>query len=323
LIALSAVALSFLESTANSFLFLKIASDNRARDSVVSLAKAAEPRMNPRGYEEMNKTFSRMKTVWESDPDHFRVDKIVLVSPQSQILASSDPNDVTEILRDRKPSPVFSGELYTSALRMRKWQYPEPVLLRDEKPNFEESDPFWKWIEPYIEKFFPDARSEKGLVSVAVYHETRLDVVGAVHFIYIRGNFRKYLDSQKELFMWGFKNYSLIALGISGFLTLVYIGFGALNRSDGAKIQKVVKESDPIPPIIEKRVIWEIPPYSEKDQPVYPEKETEIKTETQTETERKDLESEKAPNQKKSEPEKSEQKKEEILDAIYLGDEWK
>lgn len=263
-IALTAVTWSFLESSSSSFAFIKIGSDNRARDTIVSLAKASEVRMKPKGFEELNKTFSRLVDVTAEDPDGFRVKEVSLLSPKHVVLASSDEAFTTDSLRKRKPNEKYSDEVFTRAFRMRKWQYPDPVLLEKQKnllspgvsnPGVFSADWFFVQLEPVIIRFMPEVLDTRGLVSSAVYHETKLDVVGAIHLIYERGNFFAFIQKQKEIFVWMLFSYGLIALGVSVILILVYILFLYFHSREIQSLQKVLLESEPSPPIIEKVVV--------------------------------------------------------------------
>ncbi|WCL50533.1 hypothetical protein [Leptospira sp. GIMC2001] len=254
-VALSAVTWSFLESAQSSFQFLKTASDNRARDTIVSLAKAAEIRMNPAGFQEIQKTFARLKTVTSEDPDQFRVLEVALVNPNSILLA--DSNEVPlPALKNREPHPEYSGDLYTRALRMRKWQYPDPIVI-GEATNPIAGNILFQYAEPFILKFFPNIRDEKGLVSSAVYHETKLDVVGAVHLIYTRGNFGLFIQKQQEMYLWMIMTYGIAAFALSVGVILVYVVFATFNRKDSQMTQRLVGSEEAEPPIIERKSVLE------------------------------------------------------------------
>lgn len=263
IVALTAVTWSFLESASSSFAFIKSASDNRARDTIVSLAKASEVRMNPKGYSELDKTFSRLMDVTGEDADQFKVIEISLVSPDSVVLASSDKKIQAIPVKDRKKDPLYSESLYTRALRMRKWQYPDPIVLTQRSNSIEQDDHsspadlsyFIGKFDTLIEHFFPEAREDMGLVSCAVYHESKLDVVGAIHLKYSRGNFSLFLEKQKEMYFWMVRNTSLIALAISICLILVYLLFSMVGRKNSTLSQKILESSDPNPPFIQKKVL--------------------------------------------------------------------
>lgn len=261
-VALTAVTWSFLESASSAFQFIKSASDNRARDTIVSLAKASEVRMNPKGWQELNKTFHRLKSVTDEDPDQFRVQEVVLVDTQGVVLSSSQEGFVLPIARDRKPDSRYAGDLYTRAYRMRKWQYPESVVLpptyeaapaRSREPQ--KTDWLVESFLPYVYKWFPEVREEMGLVSCAVYHEAKLDVLGAVHLTYSRGNFQLFLVKQMEIFSWMMQSYALVALAVGLGIVFVFVlfsGYGLLRRGQS---QKIIAPGELSPPLLEKVVL--------------------------------------------------------------------
>ena len=256
-VAISAVTWSFLESSTSSFQFIKIASDNRARDTVVSLAKASEVRMNARGYSELQKTFARLKSVTEKDPDEFRILEIVLLNPEGIVLANSDEVENSIALKDRKSDEKYKSNLYESALRMRKWQYPEPVILPETIQPRQKSNWIVNQLEFLVYKFFPEAKEQKGMVSVAVYHETKLDVVGSIHLIYSRGNISLFLDKQKDIFLWMLRTYAILAFVISLALIILFVIVSIFNRRNSDIKKKHLPEESKNPPLIEKIVVKE------------------------------------------------------------------
>ncbi len=247
LAVVSGVTFSFLESSVSSFSFIRIASDNRARDTVVSLAKAAEGRMNPKGYLELSQAFARLKEVTSSDSDGFRAMEIVLVDPNGNILASSE----------EKPDPSrYRSEVFSRGLRMRKWEYPDPVVLDLEGfqkeaylPNFTS---LYQFLKPLVDSYFPEVKEATALVSSAVYHRTKLDVLGALHLIYVRGNFALYLEKQRELYFWFLYTYLLVATGAAILITILYYIFFVFDRKNLKTRTKIPGE--PAPPVIEKVV---------------------------------------------------------------------
>lgn len=255
-IAISAVTWSFLESSISSFQFIKISSDNRARDTVVSLAKASEIRMNYKGWFELQKSFHRLYSITSQDPDGFKVEEIVLLDAQGVVLANSDKNEISIPYKDRKPDPKYNNALYQKALRMRKWQYPEPIVLPEQKKNSSISINWLdgKWNE-WMVLFFPEAKDEKGLVSVAVYHETKLDVIGSLHLIYSRGNFSLFLAKQKEIYFWMIRTYVLVAFAISLALIVVFTIVSIFNKKNSTWKQKKIPANEESPPLLEKIVV--------------------------------------------------------------------
>lgn len=255
-IAISAVTWSFLESSISSFQFIKISSDNRARDTVVSLAKASEIRMNYKGWFELQKSFHRLYSITSQDPDGFKVEEIVLLDAQGVVLANSDKNEISIPYNDRKPDPKYNNALYQKALRMRKWQYPEPIVLPEQKKNSSISINWLdgKWNE-WMVLFFPEAKDEKGLVSVAVYHETKLDVIGSLHLIYSRGNFSLFLAKQKEIYFWMIRTYVLVAFAISLALIVVFTIVSIFNKKNSTWKQKKIPANEESPPLLEKIVV--------------------------------------------------------------------
>ncbi|TGK24601.1 hypothetical protein EHQ05_16970 [Leptospira yasudae] len=217
-IALGAVAWSFLESSLASFELLKIGSDNRARDTLGTLAKAAENSGSDASYDDMNFVFSRMTKVSDKDNDGYTIKEIFLTNEAGIVLAHSNPQYLQETLKKRKPEALYQDALYTRAFRLRKWQISIPVLLGQKKEALSKSVFFSKF-----ESFFPEISEPEILLSAAVYHPVKLERVAAIHMIYDRGNFRTFVFKQTELLEWLLRNYSLIALGAALFLEFIYL----------------------------------------------------------------------------------------------------
>ncbi|TGL93093.1 hypothetical protein EHQ76_18690 [Leptospira barantonii] len=217
-IALGAVAWSFLESSLASFDLLKIGSDNRARDTLGTLSKAAENSGSDASYEDMNFVFSRMTKISDKDNDGYTIKEIFLTSETGIVLAHSNPAYLQETLKKRKPEALYQDALYTRAFRLRKWQISIPVLLGQKKEVLSKSVFFSKF-----ESFFPEISEPEILLSAAVYHPVKLERVAAIHMIYDRGNFRNFVLKQTELLEWLLRNYSLIALGAALFLEFIYL----------------------------------------------------------------------------------------------------
>lgn len=128
-IALGVVVWSFLESSLTSFELLKVGSDNRARDTLSTLAKAAENSGTDGSYDDMNFVFSRLVQVSDRDTDGYTIKEIFLTNEMGIVLAHSNPEYLTENLKKRKPVALYQDSLYTRAFRLRKWQIGIPVLL--------------------------------------------------------------------------------------------------------------------------------------------------------------------------------------------------
>jgi hypothetical protein len=254
MIALSAVTWSFLESATSSFSFIKTSSDNRARDTIVSLAKASEIRMNPKGFKDLDLTFQRLKDVVSDDIDGFRIQEIALVSPKGIVLAGSDQSISTTPIAKREASEKFSSDVYTRAFRMRKWQYPDPIILDEGliQDNSESNSWLVGVMTPLIDQFFPEAKESVGLVSSAVYHETKLDVVAVVHLVYKRGNFSLFLVKQKEIYNWMLITYGIVALIVSFLLIIIYLAFSFFNRKSSQLETNRIPGNLPDPPFIER-----------------------------------------------------------------------
>lgn len=319
-ISLTAVTWSFLESATSSFSFIKTASDNRARDTIVSLAKVSEARMNPRGFTELDQTFQRLKDVVADDVDGFRIQEVVLVSPKGIVLASSEHSLVEEPIAKRAVSEKFSNEVYTRALRMRKWQYPDTILLEQPSGKIPEENQafFINLLSPMIDRFFSEANETIGLVSSAVYHETKLDVVAVIHLIYDRGNFGLFLQKQKEIYFWMILTYSILALVVSVIIILIIYLFFQIQSEKKSLPSKTILPNDPIPPIIEKVVVREkemdpvmeeseITPMREAVQESIPISVNNFSTQTKP-----------TPNSYKGKAPISNKKI--VVDAIYLGE---
>ncbi|MDV6234805.1 hypothetical protein CH379_004070 [Leptospira ellisii] len=217
-VALGAVAWSFLESSLASYELLKIASDNRARDTLSTLAKAAENSGADRSFEDMNFVFSRMTKLSAKDADGYTIRELFMTAEDGTVLAHSNPEYLQEELRKRKPTALYQDVLYTRAFRLRKWQIGIPVLLGQKKESVSKNGIFSK-----LETYFPEINEPEILLSAAVYHPVKLERVASIHMVYDRGNFRKFVTRQTELLEWLTRNYSLIALGAALFLEFIYL----------------------------------------------------------------------------------------------------
>ncbi|AXX17267.1 hypothetical protein LEP1GSC103_1497 [Leptospira borgpetersenii serovar Javanica str. UI 09931] len=237
-IALGVVVWSFLESSLASFELLKVGSDNRARDTLGTLAKAAENSGLNGSYDDMNFIFSRLVKISDRDTDGYTIKEIFLTNEVGIVLAHSNSEYLRESLKKRKPVALYQDSLYTRAFRLRKWQIGIPVLLKKREGASSKSIFFSKF-----ESFFPEINEPEILLSAAVYHPVKLERVAAIHMIYDRGNFRKFVFRQTELLEWLFKNDSLIALGAAVFLECIYL---LLTLGNSTKKSAPDKNSRPL-----------------------------------------------------------------------------
>ncbi|WP_081108015.1 LIC_12071 family protein [Leptospira santarosai] len=325
-IALGVVVWSFLESSLTSFELLKVGSDNRARDTLSTLAKAAENSGTDGSYDDMNFVFSRLVQVSDRDTDGYTIKEIFLTNEMGIVLAHSNPEYLTENLKKRKPVALYQDSLYTRAFRLRKWQIGIPVLLGKKEEASSKSIFFSKF-----ESFFPEINEPKILLSAAVYHPVKLERVAAIHMIYDRGNFRKFVFRQTELLEWLFRNDSLIALGAALFLECIYLllTLGDPSKKSVPLVKKVsytnsthvpvfVKQSSPLDSVVFPGSLGS----STEEAQTVPASTEESTTQTQIISEPT------APQQPmavQTEPiisqinPKIAASKEEVLDAIYLG----
>ncbi|WP_081098098.1 LIC_12071 family protein [Leptospira borgpetersenii] len=263
-IALGVVVWSFLESSLASFELLKVGSDNRARDTLGTLAKAAENSGLNGSYDDMNFIFSRLVKISDRDTDGYTIKEIFLTNEVGIVLAHSNSEYLRESLKKRKPVALYQDSLYTRAFRLRKWQIGIPVLLKKREGASSKSIFFSKF-----ESFFPEINEPEILLSAAVYHPVKLERVAAIHMIYDRGNFRKFVFRQTELLEWLLRNDSLIALGAAVFLECIYLLLtlgnstkkSAPNKNSRPLVEKVshtnaihvpvlVKQSSPLDSIV-------------------------------------------------------------------------
>ncbi|MGQ2816351.1 LIC_12071 family protein [Leptospira interrogans] len=349
-IALGIVAWSFLESSLASFELLKIGSDNRARDTLSALTKAAENSGVNGSYEDMNFVFSRFVKVSEKDADGYTIKEIFLTNEEGIVLAHSNPEYLVENLKKRKPISLYQDSLYTRAFHLRKWQISIPVLLNQKKDFLSKSFFFSKF-----EKFFPEINEPEILLSAAVYHPVKLERAAAIHMIYDRGNFRKFVFQQTELLEWLLRNDSLIALGAALFLEFVYLLLTLVSsKNDRSKpfverishsqevhVPVLAKHSSPLSSVIfpgslgnaeQNQSIQTEPVLSSSDSQVdlqtesqtQPSEPTPVAIEAVQKTETTESKTETNLSQItiKTEPVVSQidlTSKEEVLDAIYLG----
>ncbi len=258
-IALSAVLWSFFESTQNAIKQELVLADHRARDFTLALAKATELRLNQNGYAEINKTFFRYVEETEKDIEKFKIKEIRLYNPEGVILASSQESELKEVLEKRKPDVELTKEThFRKAMRMRKWEWPE---VDSEAPkNKEVSFPeLPKYIKPVV-KFFPLSRVGDSMMYAPVYHETKLDVLGAVFVTYRKGNLTFLFENQFNLTKWMFVNYSLIAFVSTGLVWGIFFLFQYFTKKENASTTVIQEDpSEESLPLIQKKTISGVP----------------------------------------------------------------
>lgn len=108
-IALGVVVWSFLESSLASFELLKVGSDNRARDTLGTLAKAAENSGLNGSYDDMNFIFSRLVKISDRDTDGYTIKEIFLTNEVGIVLAHSNSEYLRESLEKKKAGRLISG----------------------------------------------------------------------------------------------------------------------------------------------------------------------------------------------------------------------
>ncbi len=254
-IALSAVLWSFFESTQNALKQELLLTDHRARDFTLALAKATELRLNKNGFAEIDKTFSRYVEVTSKDPEKFVLKQIKLFNPDGLLLSSSDPSDLKDPLEKRKPDATLTAQAYfRKAMRMRKWEWPEKetesmkLASVPELPNY---------AKPIL-KLFPNAVTHEVIMFAPLYHETKLDVIGAVFVTYKEGNLSLLFENQFDLTKWLFVNYSLIAILVTVVSWGIFFLFQYFTKREGQsntiKEEHVVLENDSLP-LIQKKMV--------------------------------------------------------------------
>ncbi|TGN17596.1 LIC_12071 family protein [Leptospira idonii] len=253
-VALSAVVWSFYESVQNSLKQEAVLSDHRARDFVLALAKAVEPRLNQEGFSELNKTFGRYVEVTSQDPEKFILKEIRLFNVKGVLLSSSVEGEVAEPLEKRKPSVGLTEESYfRKAIRMRKWEWSHP---EEDSKDLSTKHPELPEFAKGLVKFFPLANANEVRMYAPVYHTGKLEVLGAVIFKYERGNLLLLFENQLELAKWLLLNYSLIAVCLSILLWGIFFLFHYFAREEGgAASSSPVVVSEENPPLFEKKTI--------------------------------------------------------------------
>jgi len=299
-VALSAVLWSFYESTQNSLKQELLLADHRARDFTLAIAKASELRLNTNGYSELNTTYARYVEVTSKDPEKFLLKKIRLYSPEGLLLSSSDATEVKEELSKRKPNVELTKETYfRKALRMKKWEWPDED--RDVKSNAKDTFPELPKYASIILKFFPLARVNETTTYAPVYHEVKLDVLGAVFVIYERANLTLLFENQFSLLKWMFVNYSLIALVLSILLWGLFFLFQVFSKKEGREINQspehITTENANLP-LLQKKTV------SQATEEISELKQVEPETITNISESKRDMMN---PSDK------------EVLDAIFLG----
>ncbi|PJZ68489.1 hypothetical protein CH373_09340 [Leptospira perolatii] len=262
-LAIGASAWSFFESSLVSFQLLKISSDNRARDTISSLSKSTESKLDVSKLTDLNFTFTRLVKVTSEDKDRFEIKEISLVSDQGIVLASSNPDFVEHSLKKRKPESKFLSASYVIAHRLRKWQTGTPVLL-GKVEEFRER-PLLLHLAP----FFPEILELDVLISMGVYHPEKLERIASLHMIYERGNFVQFVKSQTDLFLWIAQNNSWIALICALLISLVHMLVKSVKTtysySPYSSGSQVVSENRPNPsPTKKVKVSGNPPPLWEK-----------------------------------------------------------
>jgi len=251
-VALSGVAWSFYESVTAALQQTSLSSDHRVRDLTLALAKASEPRMNVLGYEELEKTFHRYVAETKKDSEKFTIGEIKLYSTAGILLSSSVADDLKDSLEKRKPNEeLIKQTFFKKAIRMRKWEWPEPDAedsqLSVSFPNL----PVWA---KQITKLFPLARANEVRIYAPIYHETKLDVLGAIVVRYERGNLSYLFEKQFELASWLLINYSVIAFVGSSLLWVVFFLFHYFAKKEGEGVSQIASVQGDLP-FIEKKTI--------------------------------------------------------------------
>jgi hypothetical protein len=300
LIALSAVGWSFFESTKNAIKQELLLSNHRARDFTLAIAKASELRLNPNGYPELNKAYFRYVEETAKDPEKFNLKAIRLYNTEGLLLASSVEKEVAEAVDKRTADIALSKEThFRKAIRMKKWEWPEEdkEVISKSKTNLPELPKYAQ----FVIRFFPHVSVQESTIYAPVYHETKLDVLGAVFVVYEPGNLVLLFENQFSLLQWMTVNYSLIALVLAIVLWGFYFLFQYFTKREGksSNVQEhnVVSANSNLP-LIEKKTV------SGAEQEV-----SELK---QIET----VVTEELPRAQQVAP-----VSQEVMDAIYLGSE--
>ncbi|MCE9500652.1 MAG: hypothetical protein K8R21_09155 [Leptospira sp.] len=293
-IAITAIGWSFFETSRSSLTLLKYTSDNKARDILAAIARVGETKMTPDGIQEMNDLLVRIKKQTEKDLDKFGIVEMFLLSENGKILAHTNKEEIAIPLKERPVLDKYNKPFFMRALRMRKGQLPYPQDYGE--PWNGDGTRF----QTLVLTLFPDLKSQTVAISSPVYHLKKLETVASMHMIYSRGNLLFYMDRQKELLLWLTINYSVIGFIASVILGLIFLLFSILTRKQGVNEGRkvVVKDGMPLPPVVERLPVQMINSPSviptakeesiaEKISPVSPLPMTE--------------------------------KKNEVLDAIYLG----
>jgi hypothetical protein len=259
-VALSAVAWSFYESTSQTLKHELLLSDHRARDFTLAISKAAEVRLNPNGYAEMNTAFTRYVEETSKDPEKFMLKEIRFYDPSGLLLSSSKAEEVSIPLEKRKPDTELAKKTYfRKAMRMRKWEWPEEDL--ETGITLKKTNPSLPNYANEIVKFFPEASVLEAVIYAPVYHETKLDVLGAVFVVYDRGNLVLLFENQFALLNWMIINYSLIAFVSTIVLWLVFFLFQYVAKREGSKNLssfETTEEKDMGLPLIQKRTVTSV-----------------------------------------------------------------
>ncbi|BDA79410.1 hypothetical protein LPTSP3_g23400 [Leptospira kobayashii] len=252
-VALTGVAWSFYESVTTALQQTSVSSNHRVRDLVLALAKTAEPRMNPAGYTELAKTFQRYVEETKKDSEKFTISEIKLYSTTGILLSSSVEEDLKESPEKRKPDEeLIKQTFFKKAIRMRKWEWSSPD---SEDSKLGVSLPNLPDFAKNLLKLFPLARANEVRIYAPIYHETKLDVLGAVVLKYQRGNLSHLFEKQFELALWLLINYSVVAFIGSAFLWVIFFLFHYFARKEGEGVSELAPVQGELPSLIEKKTI--------------------------------------------------------------------
>ncbi|TGK17332.1 hypothetical protein EHO61_13085 [Leptospira fluminis] len=236
-IAVGASAWSFLESASASFEQLKISSDHRARDTISSLSKSTEAKLDLEKLADLDFTFARLVKVTLGDKDGFWIKEISLVDDRGVVLASSEETFLEDPVRKRKPESKFLSPTYTVSHRLRKWQVGTPVLLGSRKDLSVYEQPLLK----YLVSYFPEIGEPDVLLSMGVYHPEKLERVASLFLTYERGNFTRFVSHQSDLFFWITQNNAWIALICALFISFIHL----LIKSAGPSVSVRSEQARP------------------------------------------------------------------------------
>lgn len=283
-VAITAVSYSYLNSILETNKLVSNSNEQRISELSIGLSKALESKILKKDKSDLNKIFDLLLKRLEKEKTKLPVGKITVIDSEYKILKEIRVLELHKTLNLKDPE-------FANVFRMRKWQTPRILVLEKNKP------PLHRYLLKGLDLlgiFLSDATY---IASIPVYHDVRLDIVGAIFISFKKSNLEKIVSDLTKIYEPILLGNMSLSFCVSLVLTLLFylIGFG----------EKISKPADSTP-LIETTKSTEISLETEKEIPEAIVSEEESSMESQMLSVNPDMY-------------QNIPKAEEIKKAIYLG----